>query len=404
MMPCRRAQPSSTASGTTPGSTNLPDKSNFQKLDGLDAITGKSNFDISEWMLIKLLEHLGNRIATIAMLCKTSVARKVLMHAWTNAVNLADAQMRSIDSAGFFGVSVDACLFLCSLTPATATRSCSVYTDLTDSQPARVIAYEDGQLVSDLSRYKRWKHLEGRERHDWRSGIKHDCSDVMEFFRDGDRYRNYRGESVDLEDVYLYPMLKSSELAGGRTGDPRRWMLVTQTSIGDDTSTIELRAPKTWKYLQDHSEALDRRGSSIYRNRSRFSVFGVGDYSFAPWKVAISGFYKKLQFGAVGGFCGKPIVLDDTAYFMACGGEEEAQYIASLLNSDVARDFLSAYIFWDAKRPITVDLLRRLDLFALARELGTERTLLRFRAPLKEGRPSAQQDLFKTHESASRRN
>ena len=29
---------------------NLPAKSNFQRLSGFDAITGKSNFDISEWM------------------------------------------------------------------------------------------------------------------------------------------------------------------------------------------------------------------------------------------------------------------------------------------------------------------------------------------------------------------
>jgi methylase of polypeptide subunit release factors len=37
------------------GSSNLPEKSNFQGHVGLDAITGKSNFDISEWMLIRLL-------------------------------------------------------------------------------------------------------------------------------------------------------------------------------------------------------------------------------------------------------------------------------------------------------------------------------------------------------------
>ncbi len=39
------------------GSTNLPEKSNFQRHLGLDALTGKSNFDISEWMIIRLLER-----------------------------------------------------------------------------------------------------------------------------------------------------------------------------------------------------------------------------------------------------------------------------------------------------------------------------------------------------------
>jgi hypothetical protein len=99
-------------------------------------------------------------------------------------------------------------------------------------------------------------------------------------------------------------------------------------------------------------------------------VFGVGDYTFAPWKVAISGFYKQLHFAVVGTLEDKPTVLDDTSYFVACRSKEEARHIAGLLNSDVAREFFSAYVFWDAKRPITVDLLRRLDLQALSREVN----------------------------------
>jgi methylase of polypeptide subunit release factors len=43
------------------GSTNLPKKSNFQKHTGLHALTGKSNFDISEWMLLKMLDWLNGK-------------------------------------------------------------------------------------------------------------------------------------------------------------------------------------------------------------------------------------------------------------------------------------------------------------------------------------------------------
>ena len=41
------------------GSANHPVKANFQDRKGLDAITGKSNFDISEWMLMHLLKWLS---------------------------------------------------------------------------------------------------------------------------------------------------------------------------------------------------------------------------------------------------------------------------------------------------------------------------------------------------------
>ena len=99
------------------GSSNLPKKSNFQNYNGLEALTGKSNFDISEWMLIKLLEMLEGRRATVAMLCKTAVARKVLVHAWKNDISLADAEIHPIDAAASFGAAVDACLLVCSLSP-----------------------------------------------------------------------------------------------------------------------------------------------------------------------------------------------------------------------------------------------------------------------------------------------
>ncbi|HYK10083.1 MAG TPA: hypothetical protein VEV39_04755, partial [Gemmatimonadales bacterium] len=61
--------------------------------------------------------------------------------------------------------------------------------------------------------------------------------------------------------------------------------------------------------------------------------------------------------------------------FVPCQSKAEADSVASLLNSATAREFFSATIFWDAKRPITVETLRRLDLSALAIELGSEQTL-----------------------------
>lgn|GEM_PF-1295918 len=112
--------------------------------------------------------------------------------------------------------------------------------------------------------------------------------------------------------------------------------------------------------------------------RPRFSLFGVGDYSFASWKVAISGFYRRLDFRVLEPLHDKPVVLDDTCYFIPCRTRAECIYLASHLNSRIARDFPSALIFWDAKRPITLALLRRLDLLALAKELHSADTLQRY--------------------------
>lgn len=365
----------------TLGSRNLPEKSNFQKHNGLDAMTGKSNFDISEWMLIRLIEKLANHRATMAMLCKTAVARKVLLHAWKNRLPLRRSEIRLIDASKYFGAAVDACLLMCTFEAASendhGSGQSAVYHGLDDKEPSEAIGCREGRLVANVDSYERWHHLEGAGAYRWRSGIKHDCSKVMEFHKEGNRYRNGLGELIELEDAYLYPMLKSSDLANGSTKKPTRWMLVTQRQVAEETKSIETNAPKTWHYLLCHADRLDKRASSIYHKRPRFSVFGVGDYSFAPWKVAISAFYKRLEFAEVGQFSKKPIVLDDTAYSLACQTRQEARAIAELLNSKISREFFSAFIFWDAKRPITIDVLQRLNINALARELGVGRGLLR---------------------------
>jgi hypothetical protein len=330
----------------------------------------------------------------MAMLCKTAIARKVLVHAWKNDISLTGSEIHSIDAALSFGAAVDACLLVCTLSPASHNRDCRVYRRLGDTEPAATIGYHDDQLVADVSAYERWKHLGGHEVYKWRSGIKHDCSKVMELWKEGNRYRSGLDELIELEWDYLYPMLKSSEITKGRSKEPTRWMLVTQKAMSDETSVIRIVAPKTWEYLQSQGDYLDRRASSIYRNRPRFSVFGVGDYTFAHWKVAISGFYKELNFATIGPFAEKPVVLDDTSYFVPCQSEREARYIAGLLDSQPAREFFAAFVFWDAKRPITIEILRRLDLSALAYELGSKDTLASFRAQKRKDQPHRQPELF----------
>ncbi|EAQ78175.1 hypothetical protein [Blastopirellula marina] len=361
-------------------SANLPAKSNFQQQSGIDAITGKSNFDISEWMLRRLLSLLAGGDAQIAMLCKTMVARKVLQAAWKESLAIERAEIREIDAAKHFGVAVDACLFSCRLGGGRSTTTCQTFASLNAPAPQSELGIVDETLIADIGLYQRWKHLAGDSVYQWRSGVKHDCAKVMELRRDGKKFCNGLGQIASLEEQYLFPMLKSSEVAGGKTDSPRRWMLIPQRKIADPTDPIEQAAPKTWAYLQQHGEALDRRRSSIYRRRPRFSVFGIGDYTFAPWKVAISGFYKRLQFSVIGDVDGKPIVLDDTAYFLACQCEREARLIVELLHSEPAQQFFTSLIFWNAKRPITVDVLKRLDLLALARELNAEEELLALRS------------------------
>ena len=345
-------------------SDNLPEKKNFQNLSGFDAMTGKSNFDISEWMLINLLESLNRQNAQLAMLIKTSVARKVLVYAWKNNIRLSRSAIYKIETEKHFNASVDSCLLFCDFSGDKQTLTSEIFDNLTDEKSSQTIGFENGELLASVDLYQKWKYLNGGSKIKWRSGIKHDCSKVMELTKDGDKYKNNLGEVFELEDEFVFPMLKSSDIANGNL-EPRRWMIVTQKEVKDDTAKIAEIAPKTWSYLTSYGKLLDKRGSSIYKKRARFVVFGIGDYSFAPWKVVISGFYKKLNFNLVGSHENKPIVLDDTCYFLPFEKKAEAKKVCGLLNSSAAQEFFRSFIFWDAKRPITVDVLQKISISKL---------------------------------------
>ena len=358
------------------GSNNLPQKTNFQRHRGFDARTGKSNFDIAEWMLIRLIDALPSDGA-LAMLCKTMTARKVLRYFWKTDGGREGSRLFHIDAKLEFGVSVDACFFFITGMRSND-RMAIVHSDLDMSSEATRFGFIDGDLVSDIDCYQSHRNLDGGSSlYTWRSGIKHDAAKVMEFTRCGQTLVNGFGDVVEIEDDYIYPLLKSSDLGNGRAA-LRKAVLVTQRHTGDDTSEIEHKAPNTWRYLIRHADILDERRSSIYNNRPRFSVFGIGAYSFAPWKVAISGLYKNILFVAISPIDQRPVMVDDTCYSIACHSREEADLLLELVSSVPAMEFLSSLSFSDSKRPITIDILRRLSFVELARELGRLDVLRQF--------------------------
>lgn len=350
-------------------SENLPDKSNFQNRRGIEAITGSGNFDISEWMLLRHVDWLSKRKGAIAVLCKYSVARKVMRQIMSSSNPLYFGHIYPIDAKEHFNASVEACLFV--LITGSGNSDCDIYEGLDSTTPSRVIGARNGVIVNDVLAYEQSKHLSGQDpRYIWRSGIKHDCSKVMELERIDSGFKNGLGEHIDLEEDYIYPLFKSSDIGNGRTELYRKVVLITQKSVGEDTSVIQVTAPKTWEYLCEHKEFLEKRQSSIYKNKPLYSVFGVGAYTFKKWKIAISALYKKLKFNLIGPIEGKVVAFDDTVNFLSFDTEDEAKFVFSLLTSIPSLKFLDSIIFWDEKRPITIDVLRRLSLKAVAEDIG----------------------------------
>lgn len=341
------------------GARNVPTKSNFKGAQGLDARTGKSNFDISEWMLLHLIKCLSGRRFVLGMLCKSNVARQILRYLAQKNLPLA-AALYLIDAKKNFGAAVDAVLLVVKPNPQVATSpQWPVFAALDANLPERQLGMVGADLCSDVEGAEATDFLRGPCDLVWRSGMKHDCAAVMEFrFRQG-RWHNGLGVAPSLEtEPCWYPLLKGSDVAAGRPA--QQYVIVTQERLGAPTDVLRTTAPHTWRYLQDHADLLAARKSRIYQGQQPFAIFGIGPYAFAPYKVAICGLYKHLRFCVVSPVAGKPVMLDDTSYFLPCESLAQAESLQTALNSDLAQKYLSARVFWDMKRPVTKALLSSL--------------------------------------------
>lgn len=338
-------------------SYNLPHKINFKRLRGIDAITGSSNFDICEYIILRLLDEYRDTNSTICMLCKTSVARNIILEMSRNEVAYQKIEMLEFDSKKVFGISASACVLVIKLSSQGINRGkvvCEVKNFDTDKQIETLIVLDDIIRTSDTK-----LNLEGKCQLIWRQGVKHDCSKVMELELEGTKLVNKYNEYVNIEDDLVFPLVKSSHFKKPIINEFSKYVIVTQNKSKQDTSYIKDELPLTWNYLNSYFENFNKRKSIIYKNSPAFSMFGIGDYSFVPYKVALSGFYKKPLFSLL--YSNKPVMTDDTAYFLAFDNYDLAYCMMLLLNSTIVQEFLLSIAFLDNKRPYTVKLLSRLD-------------------------------------------
>lgn len=352
-------------------SMNVPKKTNFKGLKGMDALTGASNFDICEYIILKTVLSLCKTKSTIAMLCKTSVARNVFVEMQRVKIPFSACDIFEFNASKVFGINAAACLLLIELNDTSAsTNYCGVYSFDEPEMIVNRLVYQNGKLcrqgISDNYNFS------GKSCFEWRQGVKHDCSKVMELSLDSGKLINGLKEEVDIEFDYVYPLIKSSMFKSAIISGSEKYVIVTQKRIRENTAHIEIDAPKTWQYLSSHKSFFDKRKSTIYKNSPDYSMFGVGDYSYSSYKVAVSGFYKKPLFALLSAKSGQPIMTDDTSYFICLPTYDDAYTAMLILNSECVQNYLCSIAFLDSKRPFTKKVLEQIDFHKVLKVIRME--------------------------------
>ena len=342
------------------GSDNLPIKTNFKGFKGIEAITGTSNFDICEYIILQLINEYRDTNTIIAMLCKTSVARNVFKELKRNYIAFKSCDILEFDASKVFGINASACVLLIQLSDKVASSDvCNVYAFENPAIIKSQFGFSNGQFYNNLD--STTENFDGRCCFEWRQGVKHDCSKVMELTLCNDVLQNGKKETVQIETDIIFPLVKSSMFKAPVLHNFSKFVIVTQRKPREETEHLEREVPKTWKYLNDNKELFECRKSSIYRDAPPFSMFGVGDYSYSQYKVGVSGFYKQPLFSVLYSDDGKPVMTDDTSYFLCFECFDMAYVAMLLLNSKKVQKFLTSIAFLDAKRPYTKKILERID-------------------------------------------
>lgn len=345
---------------STLGSDNLPIKVNFKGLKGIDAITGASNFDICEYIILQLINEYREMNTIISMLCKTSVARNIFKELKRNHIGFVSCDIVEFDATKVFGINASACALIIQLSnEAVSSDICNVYDFENPETIKSQFGYLNGQFYSNLDTDA--ENFDGRCCFEWRQGVKHDCSKVMELTLQNGTLQNGQKEVVQIEDNIVFPLIKSSMFKEPVIHSFSKFVIVTQKKVREETDYLKLDVPKTWKYLNDNIELFENRKSSIYRGAPPFSMFGVGDYSYSKYKVGVSGFYKRPLFSVLYSDDNKPVMTDDTSYFICFDNYDMAYVAMLLLNSEKVQRFLTSIAFLDAKRPYTKKVLERID-------------------------------------------
>lgn len=341
-------------------SLNVPFKQNIYGFKGIDAITGKSNFDISEFITLHLLKLSQINKGGISFLLKNSVIRNIIGKQHIENIHIGDIEQNLIDASTEFNVSVAASCF-CAKFNCAVSSTCTIKNFYTDEH-IQEYGWIGNSFVSNTKLYSDFSKYDKSSTYIWRSGIKHDCSSVLELTQSDGAFINGFGEIVKIEHDLVYPLLKSSDIKKYEEHSINRFIILPQRKVGDDTSLLALTHPLAYAYLTKYEDIFHKRKSSIYKDKDRFSIFGIGDYSFKPYKIVVSSLYKDIHFTLVTQSEGKPVMVDDTCYQLDFNNLEEAKHICDALNSKEIKSLLQSLVFKDSKRVVTKNLLMRIDL------------------------------------------
>lgn len=151
-----------------------------------------------------------------------------------------------------------------------------------------------------------------------------------------------------IEADLLYPLLRGRDVDRWNAKPSAHILMVQDPKArrGIARDQMEREYPKALAYISRFEKLLRIRAA--YRRYFTeddpfWSMFNVGQYTFAPWKVVWREQASGLTAAVIGPVSRRPVIPDHKLMMVDVGSREEAHYLCAVLNSAPSRLAVAAY-------------------------------------------------------------
>jgi hypothetical protein len=171
---------------------------------------------------------------------------------------------------------------------------------------------------------------------------------------------------ADLEPDYIYPLIKPNNTKRWHI-DGYFYMLLPQKKDGENNeSHLRVKFNKTYSFLSRFKNELLSRKSKWFKGEGKpfYSIFGIGEYTFKPYKIVWCCMSYKPDFSVVSKvndklIGNKEVIPDNTIGNISFDSKDEAHFVCSVLNSEKA-ELLFSMRSSKSKWGISIDMVKKI--------------------------------------------
>jgi hypothetical protein len=198
-----------------------------------------------------------------------------------------------------------------------------------DAKSTKIIPLEEDNATSAWIRTDAERGALGDCDHDIRHGVKDDAQAV---------YSIDRTQLSSLESRLIYPYIKSKHVVKYGLFGHELHLVPINKANEDNEDKLQNQYPQTYEYLSGHRKRLEDRSSAWLKEGPFYNIFGLGEYTWADYKVVWCRLGFKPDFTVISetddpDLGTKMVVPGDHYMFIPTDSKYEAHFLCALLNS-----------------------------------------------------------------------